>query len=121
MENDDNGCHDCGHLKAVISWWCGSKEAIREHGTAMPMVKFSQAHCAHWVPMPKTLLDRAKENTMRRTKSERRARARRFFKILLNIISIGIVPIMSRRGAKAQRVAGVISNVSKGVSDGIDE
>jgi len=56
----------------------------------------------------------------RRTKSERRARARRFFRVLLNIISIGIIPIMSRRGAKAKRVAGVISEVSKGVADGID-
>jgi hypothetical protein len=57
----------------------------------------------------------------RRTRKERRARARRFFRVLLNIVSIGIVPIMSRRGAKAKRAAGIISDVSKNVADNLDD
>jgi hypothetical protein len=39
-------CYDCGHLKAVINWWCGNKEAIAYRGTAIPGCR----NCPYWKP-----------------------------------------------------------------------
>ena len=37
-------CHDCGWLKAYVSWWCTNPEAKKARGTAIPGVY----HCPYW-------------------------------------------------------------------------
>lgn len=39
-------CYDCGWLEAYVNWWCGSKEAKKARGTAIPGVQ----HCPFWKP-----------------------------------------------------------------------
>jgi hypothetical protein len=42
-------CADCKYLKAAVSWWCTSKNAIDVRGTSIPGVK----NCPYWKPAKK--------------------------------------------------------------------
>lgn len=33
---DKKSCYDCNNLKSALSYWCGSKEAIKARGTSIP-------------------------------------------------------------------------------------
>lgn len=45
------GCPDCAHMKAAVSWWCTSDDAIEYRGTSFPGVH----SCQFWEPC-KTLV-----------------------------------------------------------------
>lgn len=43
---EKKSCYDCGHLYAAVNWWCGSAEARKARGTAIP----GCIHCPFWKP-----------------------------------------------------------------------
>jgi hypothetical protein len=57
----------------------------------------------------------------RRSKAERRRRARRFFRVLFNILSLGVAPILRSRGGKAAKVGNVVDGVARGAGEALED
>lgn len=56
----------------------------------------------------------------KRTKAERRARARKVFRAILGVLTLGIVPLLQSRGGKARKAGNAIGKGADVAGDVLD-